>query len=130
MNELMTKNDIRMTSLDISELVNKEHKNVMRDIRNEIESLGKEIGQLIFEPTKRTDSQNKKQPCYEFGKDGAMQLALKYDAKTRFKVIKRIEELESGISNQLPGTYKEALIQLVGQVEENEKLETDRKSVV
>jgi len=123
MNELMTKNDIRMTSLDISELVNKEHKNVMRDIRNEIESLGKEIGQLIFEPTKRTDSQNKKQPCYEFGKDGAMQLALKYDAKTRFKVIKRIEELENSQSG-LPSNYKEALIQLVGQVESNEKLET------
>jgi len=34
---------------------------------------------------KMTDRQNKEQPCYSFGKDGAMQLALKYDAKTRYR---------------------------------------------
>src|SRR5690625_2938393 len=130
MNELLTKSDIKMTSLDISNIVGKKHFHVIRDIEKEITSLGDEVGQSIFGFTSYTTSQNRKQPCYEFGKQGAMQLALKYDAKTRFKVIKRIEELESGISNQLPGTYKEALIQLVGQVEENEKLETDRKSVV
>lgn len=124
MNELM-KNDIKMTSLDIAEIVGKLHKNVMADIRKEIKSLGEEIGQLIFQPSSYTNSQNKEQPCYTFGKDGAMQLALKYDAKTRFKVIKRIEELENSQQNfMLPGTYKEALIQLVGQVEENEKLQT------
>jgi len=126
MNELLTKSDIRMTSLDIAGIVGKKHYNVMRDVREEVKQLGEEDGRLIFEESSYTNSQNKKQPCYEFGKQGAMQLALKYDAKTRFKVIKRIEELESGISNQLPGTYKEALIQLVGQVEENEKLETNK----
>lgn len=67
MNELL-KVDVLMTSLDIAEVVGKEHKNVMRDIRNEIESLGEEIGQLIFEPTERLDSHNRKQPCYSFGK--------------------------------------------------------------
>lgn len=128
MNQLMT-NNIKMTSLDIAEVVGKSHKNVMRDIRNEIESLGNETGWLIFELTERTDSMNRKQPYYTFGKDGAMQLALKYDAKTRYKVIKRIEELENG-SNRLPGNYKEALIQLVSQVEENEKLETQNNMLI
>lgn len=123
MNEL-TKVDVRMTSLDIAEIVGKEHKHVMRDIRKEIEELGEEIGQSIFGPTERLDSQNRKQPIYEFGKDGAMQLALKYDATTRYKVIKRIEELENEKSIRLPGTYKEALLQLVEQVEENERLQT------
>ena len=123
MTELM-KTDVRMTSLDVAEIVGKEHKNVMRDIRNEIESLGEEIDQLIFEPTERIDSHNRKQPIYTFGKDGAMQLALKYDAVTRYKVIKRIEELEKQNLPKLPGTYKEALLQLVEQVEENEKLQT------
>ena len=116
--------DVQMTSLDIAEIVGKEHKNVMRDIRNEIKSLGDEIGQLIFEPTERVDSHNRKQPIYQFGKKGAMQLALKYDAKTRFKVIERIEELENQNKPQLPTTYKEALLQLVEKVEEVEKLET------
>jgi Rha family phage regulatory protein len=117
--------DIKMTSLDIAEIVGKKHQHIMRDIRNEIESLGDEIGQSIFGQSSYINLQNKEQPCYEFGKDGAMQLALKYDAKTRFKVIKRIEELENNSNKKLPGTYKEALIQLVGQVEQNERLETN-----
>lgn len=122
MNQL-TETDVKMTSQDIAELTGKEHKNVMRDIRKEIEELGEEIGQLIFEPTSYTDKSNREKPCYTFGKEGAMQLALKYDAKTRYKVIKRIEELENNRNNyKLPGNYKEALIQLVEQVEENEKL--------
>lgn len=94
MNQLIT-SDIRMTSLDVSEIVGKKHQHIMRDIRNEIESLGVEVGQSIFGQSSYYNSQNKKQPCYEFGKDGAMQLALKYDAKTRYRVIKKIEELEN-----------------------------------
>ncbi|MBD1223253.1 phage antirepressor KilAC domain-containing protein [Virgibacillus halodenitrificans] len=126
MNQLMN-NDIEMTSLDIAEIIGKKHQHVMRDIRNEINTLGNEIGQSIFGQSSYLNKQNKKQPCYSFGKDGAMQLALKYDAKTRYKVIKRIEELENGQKLNLPGNYKEALIQLVGQVEENEKLEAHNK---
>lgn len=124
MNTLMTK-DIQMTSLDIAEIVGKKHQHVMRDIRNEIKEMGEEIGQSIFGQSSYINKQNKKQPCYEFGKDGAMQLSLKYDAKTRYRVIKRIEELENQGNKQLPGTYKEALLQLVEQVEKNERLETN-----
>lgn len=94
MNQLMS-NDIKMTSLDIAELTGKMHKHVMADIRKEIEELGADIGQPIFRPSSYINKQNKEQPCYSFGKEGAMQLALKYDAKTRYKVIKRIEELEN-----------------------------------
>ena len=93
MNDLM-KLDIQMTSLELAELTSKEHNHLMRDIRSEIEMLGVEIGQSIFGQTSYTDSQGRTQPCYSFGKKGAMQLALKYDAHTRFRVIERIEELE------------------------------------
>lgn len=122
MNQLM-KNDIKMTSLDISEIVGKKHLHVMRDIRTEIKNIGEEVGKSIFGSSSYTTKQNKEQPCYVFGKEGAMQLALKYDAKTRYRVIKRIEELENG-QNKLPSNYKEALTQLLEQVEEKEKLET------
>ena len=125
MNELLTKSDIKMTSLDISNIVGKKHFHVIRDIEKEITSLGDEVGQSIFGFTSYTTSQNRKQPCYEFGKQGAMQLALKYDAKTRYRVIKRIEELENKNKKQLPTTYKEALLHLVEQVEKNEKLQTN-----
>lgn len=104
MNQLMNI-DIKMTSLDIAEIVEKKHQHIMRDIRNEIETLGEEIGQSIFGRTSYTDKSNRQKPCYEFSKDGAMQLALKYDAKTRYKVIKRIEELESGQAQKAKPSY-------------------------
>ena len=117
------KTDVRMTSLDIAEVTGKMHKHVMADVRKEIKDLGDEIGRTIFRPTERIDSQNRKQPIFEFGKDGAMQLALKYDAKTRFKVIKRIEELENTQSQYtLPSNFKEALIMLAETVGERDEL--------
>src|SRR5690625_3012680 len=124
MNQLITKG-IQKTSLDIAEITGKEHKNVMRDIRNEIKELGEDTSRLIFEQSKYTNERGREYTCYTFGKDGAMQLALKYDAKTRYRVIKRIEELENDNKKQLPTTYKEALLHLVEQVEENERLQTN-----
>lgn len=93
MNQLTT--NVQMTSLDVAELTGKEHRNVMRDIRNEMNELGAEVSLLIFEQSIYTNERGREYECYSFGKDGAMQLALKYDATTRYKVIKRIEELEN-----------------------------------
>jgi Rha family phage regulatory protein len=118
----LVSSNIKMTSLDVAEIVGKQHQHVMRDIRGEIENLGTEIGESIFGLTSYKDKSNRESPCYTFGKDGAMQLALKYDAKTRYLVIKRIEELETA-DRGLPTTYKDALIQLVARVEENEALQ-------
>ena len=86
--------EIKLSSLDLVEITGKEHKNIIRDIRNEIEELGEEVSQLIFEPSNYIN-RGKEYPCYTFGKDGAMQLALKYDAQTRYKVIQHINKLES-----------------------------------
>lgn len=88
------KADVQMTSLNIAELTGKRHADVMRDIRKEVEELGEEIAQRIFALSSYLDKNKQERPCYEFGKDGAMQLALKYDAVTRYKVIQHIEELE------------------------------------
>ena len=68
----------------------------MRDIREEIEKIEEVVTEPIFGFSEYVDSTGRKLPCYEFGKTGAMQIALRYDAKTRYKVIKRIEELEQG----------------------------------
>ena len=126
MNQLIN-NEVKMTSLDIAEIVGKKHYNVMRDIRIEIENLGEEVGQLIFEESTYMNSQNKQQPCYTFGKDGAMQLALKYDAITRFKVIKRIEELENQSSQQtIPQVSSAELIAMIAQ----QGLEQERRITV
>ncbi len=94
MNDLIIAKEIKMTSLELADITGKQHTHIMRDIRNEIDGLGEEIGQSIFGLTSYLDQWNREQPCYEFGRDGAMQLALKYDAITRRKVILKLEELE------------------------------------
>src|SRR5699024_2494423 len=93
MNQLIT-TDVKMTSLDIAEVTGKRHDHVMRNIKNEINELGKEISRPIFGESTYRNDRGREYPCYEFGKDGAMQLALKYDAKTRYNVIKYVEKLE------------------------------------
>lgn len=113
MNQLM-KTDVKMTSLDISEVTGKKHQHVMRDVRNEIEELGDEVGQSIFGQSSYVNKQNREMPCYTFGKQGAMQLALKYDAKTRYNVIQYVEQLESKPVSQLD-ILQGAISQLVQQ---------------
>src|SRR5699024_7821272 len=115
MNNLIT-TDIKMTSRDIAEITGKRHADVMRDVRKEIYELGSEIGQRIFAQSSYINRQNKEQPCYSFGKDGAMQLALKYDAKTRYEVIKYIERLEQDINK--PQTIEDLIIMQAQSVKE------------
>lgn len=121
--------EVVVSSLDIAELTGKRHADVMRDIRVEVSNLGEELGQRIFSQSYYTNKQNKKQPCYEFSKKGAMQLALKYDAMTRFKVIEYIEMLESELKPKLPTTYRDALAELLHQVDENERLALENEQM-
>ena len=111
--------EIKMTSLELSKITNKKHSHIMRDIRNEINAL-KNINESIFGLVDYIDAKGEKRPCYKFGKSGAMQLALKYDPQTRYKVIKKIEELEN--KSNLPQNYEEALEQLLIQVKQNKEL--------
>ena len=40
-----------MTSLEVAEITGKKHKNIIRDIKDETDKLGVEIGRNIFEPS-------------------------------------------------------------------------------
>ena len=110
-----------MTSLEVSEITGKNHADVMRDIRSEIESIEKEglEGQRIFAESSYKNSQNKEQPMYTMGREGAMQIATRYSAGIRRKLIIKLEELEN--KTKLPGTYKEALLALVAAEEIKEQ---------
>jgi Rha family phage regulatory protein len=87
MNELMTTNT--MTSMQIAEVIGKQHAHVMRDIRDEIEKLefGGINGESKFGLSSYTTEQNKVMPCYQLSKEGVLQLAARYDAVTRAKLI-------------------------------------------
>lgn len=129
MTKLITLEKEGMTSLEIAEIINKEHKNVLRDIRNETEKLGLEIAELIFEPSEYKDITGRKLPMYNCTPDGVMQLAARYDAVVRYKLIQKVKEIQKS-SQKLPQTYLEALKELVKVEEEKQQLEHRVNSLV
>ena len=103
-----------LDSREVAEMIGKDHKNILRDIRG----YNKELGELKIEPsdffTENTyqNSQNKTQPCYLVTKKGCEFIAHKLTGikGTEFtaKYINRFHEMEEVIRTQIP-TGKELL---------------------
>ena len=124
MNEIMNIDDeIIITSLEIAKMSNKEHKNILQDIRDEIRKLGDKRGQLIFQPTEYVDKFNRKQSMYLLTLDGIMQLGARYSAEIRYKLIQIAKE------KLQPKQYttKELLLMQLESIEKIEKLELENK---
>ena len=77
------------------------------------------------------DGKGENRPCYLVTKLGCDFLANKFTGEKGIlftaRYVKRFDEMEQKLNNpyKLPTTYKEALLQLVEKVEENEKLLAD-----
>lgn len=117
-----------MTSLEIAEVTGKQHKNVMRDIRNILEQ---GVQQLNFEPMQKSvptyNGGHKSIPYYRLSPKGCLILASGYDALLREKIINRLEALEKNSKPQLPETYLDALKQLVSSEEQKQQLALENK---
>lgn len=89
-----------MTSIEVAELTGKEHKNILADIRDESKKL--EIqgirAELIFQPGEYLDKNNQARPMYNLTKEGVLQLAARYDAVVRFKLIERVTKPKKPLS--------------------------------
>ena len=118
-----------VTSLDIAETFGKEHKNVLRDIR-ELEC-SDEFNRLNFELTSYIDARNRKQDMYYITRDGFTLLVMGYTGEKamRFKeayirqfnamekaLIGKIKEREKGIA------VRQALTKAIQQSNENERM--------
>lgn len=116
MKELIPKDDLgvfvdnhdtaRVDSLFVAELFEKNHKEVLRDIRkitNPLSGLSEEFRQRNFAPSSYRNQQNKKQPCYYLTRDGFTMLVMGYTGQKamQFKelYIKRFNEMESMIKS-------------------------------
>ena len=110
MNQLMVmNNEVTMSSREIAELVGKEHKHVMRDLRVLSEQLGD-----MFEGVVQTwtHPQNKQQyEEYAIKRDTCITLLTGYDSVSRMRVIKRWQELEAAQKPAIPQTYAAALLE-------------------
>lgn len=114
----------RMSSRQVSELTGREHKNVMRDIRNLLEQ---GVNGLNFELVNYCDAKGEQRPEYQLTKKGCMILASGYDAVLREKIIDRWEELELANKPTIPQTYLEALKALVASEETRLMLQEENK---
>ena len=92
---LQTNNTERMTSREIADLCEKRHDHVKRDIEVMLEQIGLDIpkfGGIYF------DSMNRQQAEYLLDKDLTITLVAGYNAKVRYLIIQRWQELESQVT--------------------------------
>lgn len=105
MNELEQKT---ISSVEVAEMVGKEHSKLLRDIRTYVEQLGQaNFGQSdFFTESTYQNSQNKTQPCYMVTKKGCEFIAHKMTGVrgTEFtaKYIEKFHSMEDAIKSQVP----------------------------
>lgn len=118
---MISGNSLKMTSREIAELTGKQHAHVMRDIHSMFTELGVDHeGYLQF----WIHPQNGQQyPEFYLDREYTECLVTGYSAILRMKVIKRLHELEEGLSPRLPQSLPEALRLAADLAEEKQQLE-------
>ena len=87
----------RMTSLEIAEVTGKQHKDVMRAIRNMESAWEKECGRkfaLTSQPVEMPNGGVRMTPCYNLTKLECLYIATKFNDEARARLVLRWEELE------------------------------------
>lgn len=124
-----------LSSLEVSEMIEKEHRKLLRDIRTYIEQLGEaKIGLTDFfkESTYKTE-QNKELPCYLITKKGCDLIAHKLTGVkgTIFtaRYINRFHEMEDYLSGQTPAVAPVQPDQIRVLTQEQEKLNKELNKI-
>ncbi|WP_330544480.1 phage regulatory protein/antirepressor Ant [Aeromonas hydrophila] len=87
---LMNSKPLTMSSLQIAEFTGKNHKDVMRDIRNMEEALG----ERSFALSSYISNQNKELPMYVLDEEQSICLVSGYEVKMRMTIIKEWKALK------------------------------------
>ena len=86
-------NTERMTSIEIAEVTGKQHKDVMRAIRN-MEPAWEKITGRKFALSTYKDPTGRTLPCYSLTKTECLYIATKFNDEARAKLVLRWEQLE------------------------------------
>lgn len=126
--QIENKDDLGLvvSSRVVAEELDKRHDHVKRDLEKIL--ISPDVGALIFESEYR-DSRGRNQKEYLLTKDGFTLYMFNIQGHQDFKMnyINKFNEMENHLQNRLPGTYKEALLQLIETVEQNERLQLDNQ---
>ena len=122
-NEIIKKET--MTSLEIAEITGRNHKDVMRSIR-EMEDAWVKVNGRKFALVEYKDAKGEMRPCYSLSKTECLYIATKFNDEAWAKLILRWEELETKEVSliKVPKTFAEALRLAADQAE---KLEAQEK---
>ena len=88
-----TKEELRMSSLDIAELCGKPHNDILKAIRK-MELAWVKINGGKFSLVEYKDSKGELRPCYSLSKTETLYIATKFKDDMRAKLVLRWEELE------------------------------------
>jgi len=124
--------ELTMSSLDIAELANKQHRNVLRDIRGMLIELYGEGGMLKFEHTHVNPQNNRIYPVFRLPKDLVLTLVSGYSMVLRKRIIDRWLELERRAAIGafgIPQTLQEALRMAADLLDENQTLRLENQSL-
>lgn len=109
-----------MSSLQIAELTGKNHKEVMRSIRN-MEPAWEKINGRKFALVEYRDAKGESRPCYNLTKTECLYVATKFNDEARAKLVLRWEELEAASQPKVPSSFREALLLAAAQQEQIEE---------
>ena len=112
-------------SRDIAVGLEKEHKDVLRKIREV-------LNEREFSPVEYIDEKGESRPEYMLDKNAFILLVMNYTGYNDFKraYIKRFDEMEEIIKNSIPQSYPEALRRLAEEVEQRELIEKQRNEAI
>lgn len=85
-----------MTSLEIAEVTGRNHKDVMRSIR-EMEEAWVKVNGRKFALVEYKDAKGEMRPCYSLSKTECLYIATKFNDEARAKLVLRWEELENQV---------------------------------
>ena len=83
----------RMTSLEIADVTGKQHKHLMRDIRN-MEAAWEKVNGSKFGLVDYRDAKGELRPCYSLSKMECLYIATKFNDEARAKLVIRWQQLE------------------------------------
>lgn len=130
--------ELNTNSLILGEEFEKEHDDVLRDLRKQISKLieagEEEFSLLNFAESDYINERGRKYKKIDMTEDGFVLVAMSYNTpkamKGKVRIIQEFNRMKQELQNRntklLPSNYKEALLALVEQVEQNERLHTEK----
>lgn len=115
-----------VSSRTVAEELHKEHSKVIRSLETMLLE-NPNVASLIIPSSYKVEGQKRSYKEYLLTKDGFTLYMFNIQGHNNFKMayINKFNEMENALQNKLPGSYKEAVAQLLENLERNEELQLE-----